>query len=250
MSPTTNTPASTNTTSVLAVSRPFIFQQRIILIIFSVIISTLVWWQSAKVSINHSVQKFTITAIPDIVAELNFTNAEAAWSYLQTDSEGNLKINAQLESALVEAIDVMQDQTSESQVARMGLLLEKQFGPTASQQFVALLPALKNYKEIEMRWLEKNNSNNFSTKKTPDHAELFQLQDELLGEALAEKMFSEQRRLAIMMSASLEIRNDINLTEAEKKQAMIDLQTRFQNNSQESAQENVKENLQESAPSE
>jgi len=61
----------------------------------------------------------------------------------------------------------------------------------------------------------------------------------LWGEALAKKMFSDQRRLANMMSASLQIRNDANLTEAEKDQALIDLQTRFQNGLQENHDEDT-----------
>ncbi len=241
MSSVTNSSASKNTPTAPVVSSPSIFQQRIILIIFLGITGVLVWWQNADDNANHAVQKFSTTPIPEAVLELDFTDAEAAWGNLQIDSQGTLEINAQLESALVEAIALMQDQTSELQTARMALLFEKQFGATASQQFMTLLPALKNYKEIEMRWLEKNSSNNLSTNKPPDHAKLFQLQDELLGEALAGKMFSEQRRLAIMMSASLEIRNDANLTEEEKNQALVDLQTRFQNSSQKSQQEDLQE---------
>src|SRR5688500_8886756 len=108
-------------------------------------------------------------------------------------------------------------------MARMAFLLEKQFGATASQQIMELLPILKNYKEAEQRWWEENGSKN-----PPPHAELFRLQDELLGETLAKKMFSEQRRLATVMLANHKIRNDPSLTQTEKDQALRDLQKTFQ----------------------
>ena len=108
-------------------------------------------------------------------------------------------------------------------MARMAFLLEKQFGAAASQQVMELLPVLKDYKEAEQRWWVENGSRN-----PPPHAELFRLQDELLGETLAKKMFSEQRRLVNMMLASQRIRNDDSLTQTEKDQALMALQQTVQ----------------------
>ena len=138
-----------------------------------------------------------------------------------------MRIDALTETALADAIALMHDQTSEVAselaMARMALLLEKQFGATASQQIMALLPILKNYKEIEQRFWAENGS-----KTPPPHAQLFQLQDELLGKTLAEKLFSQQRRLAKVMLASHQIRNDTSLTQAEKDQALMELQKSLQ----------------------
>lgn len=213
----------TNTASKPAISTPSIVQQRIILIVFLGVTSVVVWWQNAGGGSNHPVQKFSTTPVPSVVAELDFANAEASWSGLRIDPQGNLKIDAMTESALLDAIALMHDQTSELQMARMALLLEKQFGATATQQIMELLPIIKNYKEIEQRWWEENGS-----RHPPAYAELFQLQDELLGSTLATTMFSEQRRLAKMMLASQQIQNDTSLTQVQKDQALVDLQKAFQ----------------------
>ena len=182
-----------------------------------------VWWQNTG-SGDYPVQKFSSTPLPDAVATLDFTSAETSWSDLHFDSEGNLTINALTEAALMDAVALLQDQTS----ARIALLLEKQFGANASQQIMALLPQLKRYQEIEQAWWEENGGNNLSANEPPPHAQLFQLQDELLGEELARQLFSEQRRLMTMMQASHRIRNDTSLTPAEKEQALMELQSNFQ----------------------
>jgi hypothetical protein len=203
----------------LSIATPSIFQQRIVLVVFFAVLGLLAWWQNAGDTSDHPVQKFTQSSVPDVFNELDFTNAEAAWSGLQIDSQGNLKIDALTETALVDAMAFMQDQAPELTKTRMAFLLEKQFGAVASQQIMELLPVLKSYKEAEQRWWDENGSKN-----PPPHEELFRLQDELLGETLAQQMFSEQRRLANMMLASQRIRNDASLTQAQKDQALIDLQ--------------------------
>ena len=203
----------------LAIDTPSIVRQRIILVVFWVVIGALVWWQNTSDKSEYPVQKFSQTPVPDVLAKLDFTSAEAAWSGLQIDTQGNLKIDALTETALADAIGLMNDQTSALPMARTALLLEKQFGATASRQIMELLPALRNYKDAEQRWWSENGSRN-----PPPLAELFQLQDQSLGEALAKKMFSAQRRLANMMLASHQIRNDASLTQAEKDQALMALQ--------------------------
>lgn len=220
---------SKNTASKLAVIAPNIYLQRIFLIVFLVIIGAAVWWQNSGGSVNYSVQKFSKTYVPDVAAELDFTTAEVAWSGLQFDPQGNLKIGALTETALIDAIALMNEQTSELLMTRMALLLEKQFGDIESQQIIELLPVLKNYKEIEQRWWEESGSNNLSVDKPPAYTELFQIQDELLGERRAKLMFSEQRRLIKIMLASYQIQNDTNLTQAEKDKALMELQTNSQN---------------------
>lgn len=210
-----------------AIRTPSIVRQRIILVVFFAVIGVVVWWQNADGGADYPVRKFSKTPVPHVVDELDFTNAEAAWSGLKIDPRGNLTIDALTETALLDAIALAHGQTSEPAselaTARMALLLEKQFGATASQQIMALLPILKNYKEREQRfWAENGNRN------PPPHAELFQLQDELLGKSLAEKLFSEQRRLAKTMLASQQIRNDTGLTQAEKDRALMKLQTTLQ----------------------
>jgi hypothetical protein len=203
----------------LAIATPTIVQQRIILVVFLIFIGALVWWQNAGDSAEYPVQKFSQTPDPHGVDQLDFSSAEAGWSALKIDSKGNLLIDALTETALIDAMALMDHQSSERRMARMALLLEKQFGATASRQIMELLPVLKTYKEAEQRWWEENGSKN-----PPSHAELFQLQDQLLGETLAKKMFSEQRRLANTMLASQRIRNDATLTQHEKDQALLDLQ--------------------------
>jgi Proteobacterial lipase chaperone protein len=205
------------------IATPSIVQQRIILVVFVVVIGLLVWWQYAGDNVGYPAQKFQPISLPDGFGELDFTNAEAGWSSLTIDSQGNLQIDALTETALVDTIALMQGPASEQAMPRIAFLLEKQFGATASQQIMELLPMLKNYKEAEQRWWAKNGSGD-----SPPHAELFRLQDELLGETLAKKLFSEQRRLANMMLASHRIRNDASLTQTEKDQALMDLQKTVQ----------------------
>ena len=202
-----------------ALATPTIVQQRIILVVFSVFIVTLAWWQNAGDSAEYPVQKFSQTPDPDGVDQLDLSSAEAGWSALKIDSKGNLLIDALTETALIDAMALMDHQSSERPMARMAFLLEKQFGATASRQIMELLPVLKAYKEAEKRWWEENGSHN-----PPPHAQLFRLQDELLGATLAKKMFSEQRRLANLMLTSQRIRNDATLTQPEKDQALLDLQ--------------------------
>ena len=206
-----------------AMDTPSIRQQRIIVVAFFLIIGAVVWWQSSPDSSHYPVQKFSKTFVPESAAEVDFTMAEAAWSDLQIDRQGNLEVNAQTESALLEAVALMQSRPSELLTARMALLLEKQFGATASQQIVQLLALLKNYKDAEQRfWAEHGDTD------PPPHAALFELQDKLLGATLAKQLFSEQRRLADMMLASRRIRNDATLTEAERGRALLDLQEMVQ----------------------
>ena len=222
--------SSVKNASMPASGTPSIVQQRIILVVFLAVIGAVVWWQNTGDSSVYPVQKFSTTPLPDVVGELDFTNAEAAWGNLNIDPQGNLQIDARIETALVDTIDLMHDQPSERAselvMARMTLLLEKQFGVAASRQIMALLPILKNYKEIEQRFWEENGDRN-----PPPHAELFLLQDALLGKTLAEKLFSEQRRLANVMLASHQIQNDTNLTQVEKDQALMELQKTLQEKS-------------------
>jgi hypothetical protein len=198
---------------------PSLARQRIILVAFFAVIGVASWWQNTGNNSAYPVQKFPLTSLPDDFDALDFTNAEAAWSGLTLDAQGNLQIDALTESALIDAIALMQDETSDPAKRRMTFLLEKQFGTTASRQIMELLPILKNYKEAEQRWLQENGS-----KDPPRHAELFQLQDKLLGETLARKMFAEQRRLTNLMLATHQIRNDASLTRAEKDEALRRLQ--------------------------
>jgi len=207
----------------LAIATPSIVQQRIVLVVFVVVIGAALWWQKAGGSADYPVQKFSQAPVPDVFDELDFTYAEAAWSDLAIDSQGNLQIDALTETALIDAMALMQGQASELPMARMAFLLEKQFGATASQQIMELLPALQDYKEAEQRWWVENGNRN-----PPPHAELFRLQDELLGETLAGKMFSEQRRLVNLMMASQRIRSDDSLTQTEKDQALMALRKTIQ----------------------
>ncbi len=217
--------------SMPAMSAPSIVQQRVALVVLLAIIGAAVWLQPADGNSNHPVQKFSKTPVPDVIAQLDFANAEAAWYGLKIDLNGSLQIDALTETALTDTIALMQDQPSEPALelamARIAVLLEKQFGATASQQIMELLPKLKNYKEIEQRWLKEN----IGRDPVP-YAELFQLQDALLGKTLAKKLFSTQRRLAEMMLASQQIRNDASLTQAQKDQALNELQKNLQEKSE------------------
>jgi len=203
----------------LPIATPSIVQQRIVLVVFAALIGAMVWWQNVGAGGDYPVKKFSRAEVPGAFEELDFTNAEAGWSSLRIDSHGNLQIDALTETALADAMALMQGPSSERSTTRMAFLLEKQFGVTASHQVMELLPMLKSYKEAEQRWWEENGSRN-----PPPHAELFRLQDEILGETLARRMFSEQRRIANLMLATQRIRSDGSLTQAERDQALIDLQ--------------------------
>ena len=197
-----------------------ITQQRIALVVFAILLGAAVMWQGARDSRDHAVLRFSPTPASADASEIDFTSAEAAWRELQIDSQGNLQIDALTESSLLDAMALLNGPRAEVATTRMALLLEKQFGATAAREIMALLPRLQRYKNAEQRWWTENGGSN-----PPPHAQLFQLQDELLGEALAGKLFSEQRRLMILMVANQRIRNDANLTPAQRDQALIDLQT-------------------------
>lgn len=201
---------------------PSIALQRIILIAFFTFAGALAWWQHSSQNDNDLVRKFTAAPLPEDVVDIDFSAAEAAWSELEVNDQGMLEINAQTELALSEVITLMNQEAFDSQVDRMVFLVEKQLGASVSQQFAELLPALKNYKDVEQRWWEENGNT-----VPPAYAELFQLQDEILGEALAEKLFAEQRRLANVMLASYHIQQDAGLTQAQKDQALADLQSKI-----------------------
>jgi len=204
---------------------PSVIQQRIIVIVSLVAIGVVAWWQNAGGGAEYPVQKFFKTPVPDRVSELDFTSAEVSWSSLRIDAQGNLIVDALTETALLDAVVLLREQPSALPMQRMALLLEKQFGPKASEQITELLPILKHYKDVEQRWWAANGSKN-----PPPHAALFRLQDELLGATLAEAMFSEQRRLMIMMLASQRIRDDSGLTQAQKDEALEGLQKSFERN--------------------
>jgi hypothetical protein len=215
--------SSVNNASTLIIGIPSIGQQRITVLIFLLIIGALAWWQDTGNSSDHRVQKLMRTPLPDVIAQLDFTSAEASWSGLRMDQKGNLEINGMTQAALADAIALIDGDASESKMARIALLLEKQFGATTSQQIMELLPALEHYGKVERRWWEENGSRN-----PPAYEELFQLQDDLLGKDLAKKLFAEQRRLTKMMLASQQIHNDPSLTQAQKEQALMDLQRNFE----------------------
>jgi len=200
---------------------PSIVLQRITLVIFAAVAAALVWWQQSNQVDSQPLQKFEPVPLAEGVSELDFGAAEAAWSDVIFDGRG-FAIDAKTEIALSEVIALMSDEAFDSQMQRIAFLVEKQFGSDIAEQFAGLLPSLKKYKDIEQRWWEENGN-----KLPPAYAELFQLQDEILGAALAEKLFSDQRRLASVMLTGYQIQNDQSLTQAEKDQALLDLHGRF-----------------------
>lgn len=202
---------------------PSIAIQRIILLGFFVAVGAIAWWQHSFQTDNYLVRKFEATPLPDGVADIDFGAAEAAWSELIVSPEGTLEINAQAELALSEVIALMSEDTFDLYLDRMSLLIEKQLGTAIREELAALLPALKNYKDMEQRWWEDNGS-----RLPPPYEELFALQDEVLGETLASQLFSEQRRVANMMLAGYHIHNDSELTQEQKDRALADLQSRFE----------------------
>jgi len=220
---------SNNNDLTSASGSPSLFWQRVMLMVFLTAIGAVAWWLNAASKPDYAAQKISAPPLTEVVADLNFTNAESSWSGLQFDAQGNLIIDSHTEPALSDAIILVQHQGSKQATERMVLLLEKQFGTAASQKIMALFDLLKQYKDFEQRWWAEN-----SNRMPPPHDELFQLQDELLGEALAEKLFSEQRRLANMMLASYRINNDSNLSQEEKDRALAELQADFQNNFEQS----------------
>lgn len=202
------------------IKTPSMLQQRIVLVAFAAIMGIVILWQNAGDSGAYSVRKFSKSVVPADVATLDFEAAEAAWSGLHLDAYGNLRIDALTETALVDALSFMDDPAS---MKRMAFLLEKQFGQTAALQIMELLPTLKNYKDLEQRWLTKNAASN-----PPPYAELFNLQDELFGATVAEKLFSTQRHLANLMLRTHEIQDDANLTQAQKDLALHEVQKSVQ----------------------
>ena len=206
---------------------PTLAEQRFILVVFLAIVCIAVWWQRGANNSNYAGRRFSTTPLSDIVERLDFASAEAAWSGLSVDADGNLKIDALTETALADAVALIRNQTSaeasDLAMARVLFLLEKQYGANASGQISALLPVLKIYKELEQQWWQENGA-----KSPPPYEELFHAQDRLLGAKLAKTMFAKQRRLATMMHDSQKIRIDPKLTQAEKERALLDLQKNFQ----------------------
>ena len=206
-----------------AIGKPTVFQQRMTLILFLVVIGVLIWWQNTNVVIVQSVQKFSATELPSEVLALDFGATEDSWSGLSVDAQGSLVIDAHLESALVQVNSLLAGDKSEIKKERMTLLLNKQFGKAAAQEFIELLPVIKTYKEAEQRWWAENG------KEVPPPFEgLYQLQDKMLGPELARTMFYEQRRLTKLMQANFQITNDGSLSQEEKEQALKELRQEFQ----------------------
>lgn len=205
-----------------ATPKPSIVIERVMLVVFLGVVSASAWWQGAGTAAVHSVQKFSKTPVADSVADMDFASAESSWSALSIDSPGNLRVDARTHTALIDTVALLHGESFEPTITRIGLLLEKQFGPSASQQIVELLPLLKVYEAVEQQWWEEGGRRN-----PPAYAQLFRLQDELLGEELAAKLFSEQRRLASLMLASHQIQNDSSLNQTQKQQALINLQSTF-----------------------
>lgn len=202
---------------------PSIFLQRVILLVFLIFMALVVWWQNAGSTADHPVKEFSKTPLPEAVANQDYSAIEDAWSELQTDDEGNLKIGSKTESALVHVIDLINSDQAELKMQRLEFLLEKQFGTAASQQFIDLLPRLQKYKEAERRWWVEN-----GTTIPPAYDELYRLQDKIMGEHLAQKLFSEHRRHSKLMQDNFRINNDVTLSQDEKQQALMELQQRFQ----------------------
>ena len=215
-------PSSNSSTTPLT-NAPSMIQLRIVLIGLLLTSGAAVWWQSAGGNANHAVQKLSKTPVPDAVANIDFADAEASWSDLQIDAQGNLTIDAHTASALSETNALMTGDAFDLQTARIALLMERQLGATPAKQFMQLLPLLRSYEAVEQRWWAEHGS-----KQPPPFAKLFELQDDFLGDELAKALFSEQRRMAEMMLASHEIRNDPSLTETEMDKALRELQRAFE----------------------
>lgn len=201
---------------------PSIALQRIVLVVFLAAVCAMMLWQHRSENSNYLVRIFTTEPLPDAVVDLDFGAAEAAWSELSIDAEGALEINAQTDLALSEVIALMSDDAFDIQLDRMAVLIDKQLGADISQQFAELLPSLKEYKEVEEHWWAEHGND-----IPPPFSKLFQLQNDVLGEALAGKLFSEQRQLAEIMLAGYRIQTDAALSQAEKDQAMMDLHSGF-----------------------
>jgi len=197
-------------------------RQRLALVVLFILGGAAAWWQNAGEMPTASVKTFSATELPPAVADLDFTSAAASWSDLHVDAQGALKIDGRLELALSETIALTRDEAFEAQAARIALLIEKQLGASASRQFAELLPVLQNYKEAEQRWWQENGRHS-----PPPYADLFALQDDMLGEALAAQLFADQRRMANVMLASYQIQHDESLTQAQKDRALMDLQSGF-----------------------
>ncbi|MGQ9426647.1 hypothetical protein ACXYTJ_10380 [Gilvimarinus sp. F26214L] len=213
----------TDKVSTFVTGTPSTGQQRPFLLAIVLVMSAGAWWQNAGDSSRYPVQKFSRTPTPTVVAELDFTNAEASWSGLRFDSRGNLEVDALTHTALADAIAMLNVDTLKPRTERLSFLLAKQFGPDARQQIMELVHLLHEYEQKERSWLQDNGGRN-----PPDYEELFQLQDDFLGRGLARKLFHEQRRLARLMLASHEIQNNPDLTQAQRNEALMDLQSAFE----------------------
>lgn len=207
----------------LFIKAPSVVLQRIIIVVLFSAVGAATWWQNPENNDSYTVRKVTARPLASDVSDIDFGAAEAAWSEVEINSAGTFAINASAELALSEVIALMSDEAFDVQLERMALLVEKQFGGGVQREFAELLPVLKNYQDLEQRWWEENGST-----MPPAYAELFRLQDEVVGEDLASKLFSEQRRLAKMMLAGYHIQNDAELTQEEKDQALANLQSSFE----------------------
>ncbi len=207
-----------------AVSAPLsIMQQRLLMVTLVALVTIVVSWLNGRFDYSAPIIKVAPPQVAEEASQLAFMNAESSWSYLEFDDEGQLIIDGRTESALIDAIALLHYQTADSQIERMSLLLEKQYGARRSQQILELLPVLKNYKEIEQDWWKEH-----AQLQPVPHDELFALQDQVLGKELAGKLFSEQRRLMQLMIASNEIENNPELNEEQKQHALMKLNQSFQ----------------------
>lgn len=197
---------------------------RIVILIIVVVVTISAFWGSnlSGVKTIAPVEKILPSVIHSDATNMDVAIAEQSWNRLEFDENNLLKVNEFTEAILVDVFSLLDQPATTPQLNRVGFLLEKQFSLEVSQQVVSLLPVLQHYKLLEQQWLADN-----ANQQPPNYPDLFRLQDEVLGEEIASKLFLEQRRLMNMMRASYEIQNNRNLTDQQKQDALNALQTQF-----------------------
>jgi lipase chaperone LimK len=162
--------------------------------------------------------------VPPAVQQLALGEVEAALGRLQFAPDGRLVLDAAAESALRAASDELSAGAPEDALARIVFLIHRQFPAQQAEQVEAVLRAYTQYRQQELVWRERRAAPRTAEEELKQLIALSELQDRVLGAALAARLYGEQRRLARYMLAARELERDGSLSADERQLRLQQLQ--------------------------
>lgn len=171
----------------------------ILLILFAGL--TLHFLATHRPATNVALAAIAPPELPAAVRALAAADVERAVARLHFDASGQLVIDTETESILGAAAEVLPVEPDADALARLGLLLRKQFPPEQGEQVETLLHGYLNYRRAKLAWLEHASEPRNIAEEAERFATLSALQDRELGASLANRLYGEHRRLAEQMFA-------------------------------------------------